>query len=177
VRRVVRSRPQSVAIVGYLTPGSAALLRELRAALGPGVSISAPDAFLIPSDIRALGPAADGLYITTYGIPNSRLGPRGRQLLETYAASNGGDPGPDYAATYGAQAAEIALDAIARSDGTRGSVLEEVRRTQVRDGILGDIRWDANGDLVEAPVTVYRVGDGRLDVDRVVTTRAPRTDP
>jgi branched-chain amino acid transport system substrate-binding protein len=175
VRRVVRSRPQSVAIVGYLTPGSARLLRELRGALGPDVSISMPDG-ASPSDIAKLGRVADGLYVTNYGIPNSRLGPRGRQLLETFAASNGGDPGPDYAATYGAQAAEIALDAIARSDGTRGSVLEEIRRTQVRDGILGDIRWDANGDLLEAPVTVYRVRDGRLDVDRVVTTRAPRTD-
>jgi DNA-binding SARP family transcriptional activator/ABC-type branched-subunit amino acid transport system substrate-binding protein len=177
VRRVVRSRPQSIAIVGYLTPGSAQLLRELRAALGPDVSISAPDAFMSPSDIAALGPVVEGMYVTNYGIPNSRVGLKGRQLLDAFAASNGGATGPDYAATYGAQAAEIVLDAVARSDGTRKSVLEEIRRTDVRDGILGDIRWDANGDLIDAPVTVFRVSDGRLDVDRVVITRAPRTDP
>jgi ABC-type branched-subunit amino acid transport system substrate-binding protein len=54
---------------------------------------------------------------------------------------------------YAAQAAEILLDAIARSDGTRSSVTRELFRTDVEDGILGDIRFDENGDLVEAPVT------------------------
>ena len=46
VRRVARSRPESIAIVDALGPGSAALVRGLRAALGPDVAISAPDGFL-----------------------------------------------------------------------------------------------------------------------------------
>jgi hypothetical protein len=37
-----------------------------------------------------------------------------------------GNPGPDFSAAYGAQAAEILLDAIARSDGTRASVTREL---------------------------------------------------
>ena len=65
-------------------------------------------------------------------------------------------PVPTYAAAYGAQAAEILLDAIARSDGTRRSVLDEVSRTVVTNGILGNIGWDAQGDLLEAPITVLR---------------------
>ena len=60
------------------------------------------------------------MYVTNYGIPNDRLPPRGRQLLRGFAAANGGNSGPDLGAAYGAQAAEILLDAIARSDGTRG---------------------------------------------------------
>ena len=40
------------------------------------------------------------------------------------------------------QAAEVVLDAIARSDGTRASVLEELRATDVKDGILGSFRFD-----------------------------------
>ena len=58
---------------------------------------------------------------------------------------------------HGGEAAEILLDAIARSDGTRASVTSELFRTRVEEGILGDIRFDRNGDLVDAPVAVFRM--------------------
>jgi branched-chain amino acid transport system substrate-binding protein len=152
------------------------LLRDLHDALGPKAPLLVPDAFASAEDLVALaGPAATSTYITYYGIPNDRLPPRGRRFLRSFAGSRGGDAGPDLAASFGAQAAEILLDAIARSDGTRASVTDEIRRTRVENGILGDIGFDANGDLVEAPLTVYRVDDEELVVDRVVTVRPPRT--
>ena len=61
----------------------------------------------------------------------------------------------------------------------------ELRRTSVEDGILGNIRFDENGDLVEAPVTIFRVvGKRRRNsssppefrgavVDRVIIARGP----
>jgi hypothetical protein len=55
------------------------------------------------------------------------------------------------------------------------SVPDEVRRTQVRNGILGDIAFDVKGDLVEGPSTILRFTRGV--VDRVVRFRpsaAPR---
>jgi ABC-type branched-subunit amino acid transport system substrate-binding protein len=56
-----------------------------------------------------------------------------------------------------AQATEVVLDAIARSDGTRESVLEELRRTRMRNGLLGDFRLDRNGDITPARVAIFRV--------------------
>jgi ABC-type branched-subunit amino acid transport system substrate-binding protein len=67
-----------------------------------------------------------------------------------------------------AQAAEVLLDAIARSDGTRASVVREVYATKVRNGILGSFSFDRFGDVVPAPVTIYRIREGRLVTDRVV---------
>jgi DNA-binding SARP family transcriptional activator/ABC-type branched-subunit amino acid transport system substrate-binding protein len=174
-RRVAAARPESVAIVGLLSPGSARMLRQLRAELGPDVSVSAPDGFQLNDLFTLVGPAAEGMYVTAYGVPNDWLPPRGRQFLEEFATSRGGDVGPDAAASYGAQAAEILLDAIARSDGTRGSVTEELRQTDVRGGILGDVSWNANGDLQDAPVTVFRTRHREFVVDRVVVVRPPRT--
>ena len=49
------------------------------------------------------------------------------------------------------------MDAIARSDGTRASVLEELRATDVKDGILGSFRFDANGDITTASVPILRI--------------------
>ncbi len=111
------------------------------------------------------------MYVTTYGIPNERLPPQGKEFLTSFAAGRGGDRGPDLGASYGAQAADILLDAIARSDGTRASVTSEVRSTDIRNGILGDIAFDPKGDLVEAPITVLRMAGGKFVVDRVVVVR------
>jgi len=121
---------------------------------------------------KLAGGATDTLYVTNYGYPNRLLPPRGKQFLASFARTNGGERGPDFAAAYGAQAAEILLDAIARSDGSRASVTREVRRTRIESGILGDISFDRNGDLVSAPVTAFRVGRNRFVVDRVVIARS-----
>jgi ABC-type branched-subunit amino acid transport system substrate-binding protein len=51
-------------------------------------------------------------------------------------------------------------------------VTRKLRRTHIEDGILGDIRFDRNGDLVEGPFTVFRVAGNRFVVDQVVTARA-----
>ncbi len=74
------------------------------------------------------------------------------------------------------------LAAIARSDGTRRSVLHELFATDLRDGVLGTIRFDPNGDLRDGPITILRLRAGshadanpmfaNTTVDRVITPPA-----
>jgi hypothetical protein len=79
-----------------------------------------------------------------------------------------------------AQATELALGAIARSDGTRASVLKRLRASRVRDGILGSFRFDRFGDPDPETMAVFRLTRRRApgDVapgaafDRVVTIPA-----
>jgi branched-chain amino acid transport system substrate-binding protein len=179
-RKIAGTKPGAVAIFGVFERYGDVLIRDLRAALGPRVPLIGMDGFLIPEFVEAAGPAAKGMYLGVYGIPNDQLPPEGKRFLREFEAAHGGEPTTDYSATYGAQAAEIVLDAIARSDGTRASVTRELRRTSVEDGILGDIRFDRNGDLVRGPVTIVRVtgkGPGLVSgvpgtvVDRVVVAR------
>ncbi len=179
-RSVARTGPDAVVVADVLYPESAAVIRAVRAAVGPKVAILAPDGFALYDDLAKLaGPAAKGVYVSQYGIANERLPPRGRAFLESFARGRPTGAGPDYGAAYGAQAAEILLDAIARSDGTRASVTREVFRTRVTDGILGDIRFDSNGDPVDSPFTFVSMvddpaGEGGLrpEVDRVVLARS-----
>ena len=46
---------------------------------------------------RLAGAAAEGMYVMTYGIPNDRLPPQGKEFLTSVAAGCGGDRGPDLA--------------------------------------------------------------------------------
>ncbi|MBD0282321.1 MAG: ABC transporter substrate-binding protein [Thermoleophilaceae bacterium] len=163
--RVAAARPEAVLMAGAAPPATPALLRDLRAHLGRRPALITSDGFADFERLRESGRAAQGMYVGNYGIPNSELPPAGRRLL---AAARRPEDDPDFSFTYGAQAAEILLDAIARSDGTRASVTRALRRTRVEDGILGDIRFDRYGDPVEAPVTIYRVTRGGPVVDRVV---------
>lgn len=68
--------------------------------------------------------------------------------------------GVDTFAIYAAQAAEVLLDAVASSDGSRPSVVEQLFATKVDDGILGSFVFDANGDISLNPVSIYRVEEG-----------------
>ena len=157
-RRIARTRAEAVFIAGFVDPHGGALVRDLRAQLGRHVALIAPDYFApIPDLLSHAGPAAHGMYVSVFGVANQELPPRGRRLLEELEAASRREPSSPSNALYAAQATEILLDAIARSDGTRSSVTRELRRTSVEDGILGNIRFDQNGDLVEAPVTIFRV--------------------
>lgn len=172
VRRIRRSRADGVYIAGASFFGGARLVADLRDALGPWVPLVASDGFAhIPPQRTG---SIDGLYVCTTQLDVSLLPPHGQEIVRRFGA--GRQPG--FGAPYAAQAAEVLLDAIARSDGTRRSVVRELFAARVRDGIIGSFGFDRNGDIVPSKVTILRVRSGRLRVDRVIVgsaeTRAAR---
>jgi branched-chain amino acid transport system substrate-binding protein len=169
-RQVAARRPDAVLLAAAAPRHDAALIRDLRAGVGRDVVLVANDGF--GDYVHLAAPrAATGMYIGYYGVPNSKLPARGRRFLSEFAKAHQDRAGPDLMAGYGAQAAEIVLDAIARSDGTRASVTRELRRTKVENGILGPISFDRYGDLVRPPVTIYRITSKGAVVDRIITPR------
>ena len=133
------------------------LLREFRRQLGGDVPILGPDSFADgPIVFDALGRDARNILFTFQGVPLERLGPEGRRFVEEFGATQpGGIVTPD--AVYAAEATEILLDAIARSDGSRASVTRALLATEVDDGLIGDVRFDANGDVRPRAFTVARL--------------------
>jgi ABC-type branched-subunit amino acid transport system substrate-binding protein/DNA-binding beta-propeller fold protein YncE len=166
---VKRSGADGVFLGGYHFLNGERLLRDLRAVLGPRVRILAPDGF---SEFRAVieraGAAAEGLFVTVAALAPERLPPSGRRFTERFGTALGVSVDP-YSITT-AQAAEVLLDAIAASDGTRASVTRHVLTGEVDDGILGSFAFDANGDMTAPGVTVYRIDRGK---ERVFTTLRP----
>ncbi len=144
VRRVRAARPDTVFLAGVLDPASTRVLRALRRVLPARTRFVASDGFAFDDAIKALGSASDGMYVSVAGLPTERLPRRGRRFVRRLARAVGGRP--DLYSIYAAQATEVLLDAIARSDGTRASVRREIFRTRVRDGLIGNFTITPSGN-------------------------------
>jgi branched-chain amino acid transport system substrate-binding protein len=154
--RVARSGAHGVLLAGLLILNGAEVVKALRARLGPNFVIMAGDAFIPARELlKEAGRDALGMYVSSTFAPTDRLTPAGRRFVHDFAPTQPVGSIPPYV-LEGAQATEVLLQAIARSDGTRASVLQQLRRIDVRDGILGSFRFDANGDKTPATIAIYR---------------------
>ena len=183
-RAIARTGTDCVFLAGQIYSNGGRLLHDLRAALGPDVPMIASDGFSrVEHVVATAGADADGLYVSVAGMPTERLSPAGKQFLRRLRNSRPAGAEPNlYWGAFGAQAAELLLDAIARSDGTRSSVTKRLLGTQARNGLFGDLRFDREGDIVPSAITILRVKEGGegmslraadfadgAEVDRVIT--------
>jgi ABC-type branched-subunit amino acid transport system substrate-binding protein/DNA-binding beta-propeller fold protein YncE len=166
-KRIERSGADGVFLGGLQATSGPALVRDLRAALGPRVQILAPDGFTPEALIQQAGRAAEGVVVSFPVVDPARLPPTGRRFAEAFERAIEGQAAPYTAPT--AQATEVLLDAIAASDGTRASVTRNLFRTRVKNGILGSFEFDANGNMTAGGVTMYRIEQGKPRVISVIT--------
>jgi len=167
-RQVAAARPDGVFIGDELSANGAAVVKALRTRVGPKVALIAGDAFQPTSLVLAeAGEAAIGMYVTTPAVAHEGLGAGGKRFVREFGKTQPGGRVPSAVyVTETAEAAEVLLAAIARSDGTRESVTRELHRVEIKNGILGSFRFDANGDITPAAFTVFRItGSGNRDPD------------
>jgi ABC-type branched-subunit amino acid transport system substrate-binding protein len=159
-------------------PAGVPLVQALRARLGPRVPLMAIGVGFDPS----MSPAARGVYVASTDVPRSAapLTAAGERLAREAGEGNK----PKFAVLESAQAAELVLSAIARSDGTRASVLRNLRASRVTDGILGSFRFDRNGDIDPPVMPVERLTTIRRGApiegavfDRLITIPEPLARP
>jgi branched-chain amino acid transport system substrate-binding protein len=169
-RQVAVRKPGLVYLAGVPGNNGRRLLIDLRAKLGPDVVFVGGDAWLsvAPAD---LGEAGEGLLMALDGVPTEMLPPAGKSFLRAF-----GKPAFVLRGALGApeaaQAAEVLLDAIGRSDGSRASVVDELFKTDVKNGILGSFKFDRNGDIDPAAVGLFRITNGKVVADRVIQVPA-----
>jgi ABC-type branched-subunit amino acid transport system substrate-binding protein len=108
------------------------------------------------------------MYVTPASIPIEGLTVEGRRLVRAFAKTQPQAAKLDYVPET-MQATEVLLQAIARSDGTRRSVLEQLRRTDVENGILGSFRFNAHGDILPRLIAVSRIERGKIVFDRLIS--------
>jgi branched-chain amino acid transport system substrate-binding protein len=166
-RRIARSGADGVFLGGYVVSNAGTLIRQLRRTLGDDVTLMATEGMFPITVLRArAGDAAEGMLITLSSIPKERLEGAGADFLAAFRRATSQDP--CCYTVHVAQATDALLDAIAASDGSRASVTGAMLKLHVRDGIIGDFRFDENGDVSPPLVSVYRVTDGQQKLFDVV---------
>jgi branched-chain amino acid transport system substrate-binding protein len=118
-------------------------------------------------------PEARGMYISGgwYTSPQAQLPAAGQRFMAGFDST----PGETTAfAPFSAQAMDVVLAAIARSDGSRRSVLQQLFSTRVRHGILGSFGFQPNGDMTSVPVAIYRLRPGETPPLRPVEVLAAK---
>ena len=157
------ARPDAVLLSGTLSSNGAAVLRALRKRLGRRPAVLLHDGFT-PTGLLVdqAGAAAGGAYMSVAGMITEQL-PAARRLAEELGGTLPGVP-IEPSAIYAAAATGVLMDAIARSDGTRRSVVKEMLVTDAERSVIGRIRFDHNGDVESAPVTILRIQPGARDL-------------
>ena len=182
-RRVAGSGASAVYLGGLIDTNTAGVLRDLRPLLSEDVDVLGPGNGLTPVPLlmKKSKAAARGMYLSLSGLLPEGLPPSAARWATRFGATQAGAV-VEPSAVYAAQAAEVMLDAIARSDGTRRSVMDEVFRTRVVGGLLGSFRFDANGDISESPMTIVQIrrrgtGNAVQSVEGAPVVRVVRPSP
>jgi branched-chain amino acid transport system substrate-binding protein len=169
--RVRRSGAEAVYLGGYVFNNGPRLIKDLRAALGPGAELMGPDAFNnLDALVEGAGAAAEGFAPLIAVLPNRELPGPGRDFADQFDKRFGSRP--CCFSVHAAQAGRMMLDAIAASDGSRREVLDHLFRTPVDDGYIGNFQIDRYGDTTRRTMGVYRVEGGRLGFQTAITPPA-----
>jgi len=135
---------------------SSKLMKALRAAGVEALVISSeggPDNPLA----RLAGPAGEG-SIHTYAGADPLATPASRRLVDRCRAEFGETP------SYVVEcydAVSVIATALERGAATRNEVRDAMAATDI-EGLGGRIRFDAKGDRIDAPVSLWQVVDGRM---------------
>jgi branched-chain amino acid transport system substrate-binding protein len=148
--RIKASGAQAVFLGGILCNNGAKLMQDIKS-VDPKIQLQMPDGF---SDPTGNGPVGNGAYISVAGEPPQGLTGVGAAFVKSFGKQIGAVPNP-YSA-YGAQAMDVALQAIVKGGGQRAATTKSVFGETITNGILGTFTINKSGDTTLTPVTIYK---------------------
>ena len=153
--RIKATNPDGIFIGGLVDENSGQLINDKVAVLGPNsgnVKLFLPDGFTADAVFqRAEGgtPNAKDAFFSVAGVGIDKYTGEAKTFIDEFKKTIPGKSVDPYA-ILGAQAARVMLDAIENSDGSRASVIEEVFKTKIDNGLIGSFEINENGDITGA---------------------------
>jgi branched-chain amino acid transport system substrate-binding protein len=156
--------PDMVYIAGIFDLNGGKLVQDKVKFLGSNTAVKMmmPDGFTGYPDFLAL-PEAAGSYLSFTGLTIDQF-PKGgaaEQFQDEYLLTYGEAPTSSFS-VYGAAAAQVILDAISRSNGTRKDIFEKMKTVNIpaNKSVVGtQLRFDKNGDILSKDISIILVKD------------------
>jgi branched-chain amino acid transport system substrate-binding protein len=164
--RIKASGAQAVFLGGIACNNGAKLMQDIKS-VDPKIQLQMPDGF---SDPNANGNVANGAYISVAGEPPKALTGAGAEFVKSFGKQIGTTPNP-YSA-YGAQAMDVALQAIAKGGGQRAATTKQVFGITITNGILGNFTINSTGDTNNLAITIYKQAGKNLNPVKTLTPQS-----
>jgi branched-chain amino acid transport system substrate-binding protein len=179
MNKVKQSGADGLFLGGLIDENGAQVIKDKVKVLGPNdgaVKLYMPDGFTTQQTIDEAGVEnTRNAFFSVAGVPTDEFASQAAEDFITAFQQTLGDEPVDPYAIYGGQAAQVVLDAIGASDGSRQSVIEQMLATKVTDGLLGSFSFNENGDPVatgETEVVAFTIYNGQEELE-VETTLSP----
>ena len=161
--KIRQANPDIVYFGGTTQTNAGQIVKDLRS-IGLKTNFMAPDGCFESAFIAAAGAqnVEGNTYLTFGGVPPEKLEGAGRDFVTHYVAEFGTQP--EAYATYGYEAARVALDAIARAGKKdREAIRSAVAATKDFKGLLGTWSFDENGDTSIRTMSGSTVRNGKFE--------------
>jgi branched-chain amino acid transport system substrate-binding protein len=183
--KIKATNPDAVFVGGLVDENSGQLINDKVAVLGPNngaVKLMLPDGFTTDAIFqRSEGgtPNAKDAYFSVAGVGIDKYTGAAEKFISGFKSTLNGKAVDPYA-ILGAQAARVLLDAIAKSDGSRQGIIDEVFKTKVNNGLIGSFEINENGDITGAKgaallFTIYK-GTNKLVTLKTTAPKANLVD-
>ena len=184
-QKIGQTDADAVFLGGLIDENGAQVIKDKVAVLGPNdgdVQLYGPDGFATQQTITEAGSAAANMWLSVAGTPIDAYSGTAQEFVAGFSDQFlDADTPIDPYAIFGAQSAVVMMDAIAASDGSRASVIEQVFATDITDGYLGSFTIDENGDPAPpaegtiVQFTIYKATT-KLETEEVITPQQSTVD-
>jgi branched-chain amino acid transport system substrate-binding protein len=174
---IKNQNPDAIFIGGLIDENSGQLINDKVSVLGPNngkVKLMLPDGFTTDAIFdRSQGgtPNAAGSYFSVAGVGIDQYKGAALKFINGFKSQLNGKPVDPYA-ILAAQAAQVLLGAIEKSDGSRSDVISKVYATKVNDGLIGSFSFNKNGDLsgAKGAAVLFTIYTGQNHLQTLLTT-------
>jgi branched-chain amino acid transport system substrate-binding protein len=164
--KIKASGATGIFLGGLVCENGGKLIKDLKSGV-PKAQIMLPDGFTpLSATVQGAGTAAENATLSVAGLPNSALKGAGKAFVSAFTKADHRSPDPY--AVYAAQAAEVVVAAIAQSNGTRADITKQLFKLDLKGSLLGNVKFNANGDVTANPVTIYRIKGGKSTTFKVI---------
>lgn len=160
VQRLQSATADAIFYAGYEI--EAPYLRASLAEAGIDLPMLASDGAFLAATIDEANGTAEGMYVSAFAPSPENVADA--RWIEAYQAVEYRDP--DTYSVNGYVAMQVLAEGVRQADSLAASAIASALRSNAIPTILGDLRFDENGDLVQPQIWIYQVeGDEFTQVE------------
>jgi branched-chain amino acid transport system substrate-binding protein len=156
ISRLQNSSADALFYAGYEI--EAPYLREAMTAAGIDLPMLASDGAFLAATIDEANGTAEGMYVSAFAPSPQNVADA--RWIEAYQAVEYRDP--DTYSVNGYVAMQALAEGVRRAGNFQADAIGQALRNNPIPSILGELRFDENGDLIAPQIWIYQVQDGEF---------------